>query len=296
MEPSLNDRSDEIADAALQRLGAEAHAAFRARHPDLRVAPVVVVIAALNESEAIGDVLAAIPREVAGLDVDTLVVDDGSTDGTGDVARSHGAYVARLERNSGQGAAFRVGYRLARDHGARYLVTLDGDGQWDPADVPAVLAPVIAGEADFVLGSRVLGSSEGDDAMRQTGVHVFAALVRVLTGVRVTDTSSGLRAMLAEVPATVPLNQPQYQSSELLLGAIFAGYKLAERPVVMHKRTAGVSKKGGNVLYGARYARVILRTWWRARRLSGARVRPARVVGDRPRDVIDDEAVHPGGQ
>jgi len=152
------------------------------------------------------------------------------------------------------------------------------------------------GSGGNVLGSRVLGSSEGDDAMRQTGVHVFAALVRVLTGVRVTDTSSGLRAMLAEVPATVPLNQPQYQSSELLLGAIFAGYKLAERPVVMHKRTAGVSKKGGNVLYGARYARVILRTWWRARRLPGARVRPARVVGDRPRDVIDDEAVHPGGQ
>jgi glycosyltransferase involved in cell wall biosynthesis len=289
----LTDRPDETPEAALERVDADARRAFGERYPGLRVAPVVVVIAALNEEASIRDVLDGIPREVGGLEVGALVVDDGSTDATGAVASEHGALVARLERNSGQGAAFRVGYRLALEHGARFLVTLDGDGQWDPGDVPGVLQPVIDGEADFVLGSRVLGTSESDDTVRQAGVHVFATLVRVLTGVRVTDTSSGLRAMLAEVPANVRLDQPQYQSSELLLGAIFAGYRLAERPVVMHKRTAGVSKKGGNALYGLRYARVILRTWWRARRLAGE---PRRVVVDRPRDLVDDEPVHPGGQ
>ena len=198
--------------------------------------------------------LARIPSRACGLPVDTIVVDDGSSDRTGEIAREHGAYVARRERNGGQGAAFRVGYRLAWEHGARYVVTLDADGQWDPADIPGVLRPVVDGEADFVLGSRVLGDAETGDVVRRAGVRVFAVLVRLLTGVRVTDTSSGLRAMVAEVGVSVRQEQVQYQSSELLLGAIFHGYRVAERPVVMRRRVAGESKKGHNALYGFRYA------------------------------------------
>ncbi len=138
----------------------------------------------------------------------------------------------------------------------------------------------MAGEADFVLGSRVLGAAETDDGVRDLGVKVFSGLVRLLTGVKVTDTSSGLRAMRAEITAVVRQEQPQYQSSELLIGAIAHGYRVAERPTVMHKRTAGQSKKGGNVFYGARYARVVLRTWWRERRAARSRAakRPAVAV------------------
>jgi glycosyltransferase involved in cell wall biosynthesis len=270
---SSNRRSQD-ANAIAEEVGEQALRAFRERHGEPALAPVVVVIPALNEEACIADVLDGIPAEACGLGVDTIVVDDGSTDGTGDVARAHGAHVMRLERNCGQGAAFRVGYRLGRECGGQYLVTLDADGQWDPADIPAVLQPVVDDEADFVLGSRVLGQAETDDAVRSAGVRVFATLVRLLTGVRVTDTSSGLRAMRAEVTATVRQEQVQYQSSELLLGAIFNGYRIAERPIVMHKRAAGESKKGRNALYGARYARVIMRTWWRERR-SGARRAPA---------------------
>jgi hypothetical protein len=133
-------------------------------------------------------------------------------------------------------------------------------------ELPKVLEPLVRDEADFVIGSRVLGRAETDDGFRQAGVHVFAALVRLLTGANVTDTSSGYRAMRAEVTATVRQTQVQYQTSELLIGAVFQGYRIAERPIVMHKRAAGESKKGHNVLYGARYARVILGTWWRERR------------------------------
>jgi uncharacterized membrane protein YbhN (UPF0104 family) len=136
----------------------------------------------------------------------------------------------------------------------------------DPADIEDVLAPVVAGEADFVVGSRVLGRSETGDKVRRAGVTFFGGIVRVLTGAKVTDTSSGLRAMRAEVTATVRQEQVQYQTSELLIGAIYAGYRIAERPVVMRERTAGESKKGANFLYGLRYARVILKTWWRERR------------------------------
>jgi hypothetical protein len=117
-----------------------------------------------------------------------------------------------------------------------------------------------------VLGSRVLGRTENDNRLRGAGVRVFGTLVTILTGVKVTDTSSGLRAMVAELTAAVPQHEPQYQSSELLLGAIYAGYRVAERPIVMHKRAAGESKKGHDVMFGVRYANVLLRTWWRARR------------------------------
>jgi glycosyltransferase involved in cell wall biosynthesis len=254
----------------------EAVRAFHERHPDLRFAPVVVVIAALNEQDAIGDVLDDIPAEACGLAIDTLVIDDGSTDRTSEVSRAHGVHVARLERNCGHGIALRVGYQLAREHGARYIVTLDADGQWNPLELPIVLEPLARDEADFVIGSRVLGSTQTDDSFRQAGVHVFAALVSLLTGTKVTDTSSGYRAMRAELPATVRQEQVQYQTSELLIGAIYQGYRIAERPIVMRKRTAGESKKGNNVLYGFRYARVILRTWWRERRAASGVPVPAR--------------------
>ena len=248
--------------------------AFRERHPGLTTGPVAVVIPAYDEEAAIGGVLQAIPDTYCGLAVDTIVVDDGSRDRTSDVARSHGALVARREPNGGQGAAFQIGYRLAREHGARFIVTLDADGQWDPADVPGVLQPVVDGEADFVLGSRVLGQSENHARLRNLGVRVYSGLVRLLTGTRVTDTSSGLRAMVAELTGVVPQHEPQYQASELLLGAIACGYRVAERPVVMHERTAGESKKGHDVLYGLRYGRVLVRTWWRTRRTLAAAARP----------------------
>jgi glycosyltransferase involved in cell wall biosynthesis len=255
---------------------AEALRAFEAAEPDLRLPPVVVVIAAFDEAGCIADVLREIPQRACGHEIATIVVDDGSADDTAGIARAAGVHVARLERNCGHGIALRLGYELARRHGAQWIVTLDGDGQWNPTELPGVLEPAVRGEADLVIGSRVLGATETDDDFRQAGVHVFAALVRLLTGVRVTDTSSGFRALRAEVTERVPQRQVQYQTAELLIGAIAAGYRVTERPIVMRKRMAGRSKKGHNVLYGLRYARVIVATWWRECVLGRRGRRPSR--------------------
>ena len=151
-------------------------------------------------------------------------------------------------------------------------MTTDADGQYDLAELPRLLEPLIAGEADFVTGSRQLGANESTDPVRRLGTRVFAGLVSLLTGQRVTDTSFGFRAMRAEIPATVTLTQPQYQSSELLIGILSRGYRVVERPMTMRRRVQGRSKKGGNLIYGLRYARVVLGTWWRERKTTRSRM------------------------
>jgi glycosyltransferase involved in cell wall biosynthesis len=255
-------------DAYIPAVRAAAVAAFDERYgPDLTFPPILAVIAALDEDESIGTVLEAIPATACGLEVGTLVIDDGSTDDTSAVVgKFDGVYLARLERNCGHGVALRLGYALAARYGAQMVVTLDADMQWDPAEIPTVAEPIVAGEADFVIGSRVLGATENTDAFRNAGVRFFARAISLLTGTTVTDTSSGLRAMRVEVTQQVTQVQTQYQTSELLIGAILSGFRVVERPITMHQRLAGESKKGHNALYGFRYARVIATTWWRERR------------------------------
>jgi glycosyltransferase involved in cell wall biosynthesis len=241
--------------------------------------PVAIVIAAFNEEGAIGPVVETLPTRVAGLDVATIVVSDGAVDATAKEAREAGALVSEVPVNRGQGAALRLGYRLAREGGARYIVTTDADGQYNPAEIESLLAPILAGEADFVTGSRKLGSEETKDPVRKLGVRVFALTISMLTGQRISDTTFGLRAMRSEVTGAVLLEQPQYQAAELLIGVITHGYRVAERPATIHRRTVGKSKKGNNAFYALSFSKVVLGTWWRERqrRLRGSSVRPETV-------------------
>ena len=244
----------------------EAAAHFAAQLGGRQLQPLAVVIAAYNEAEAIGSVLRQLPVEVCGLAVDVVVVVDGATDATAEVAHEHGALVCDVADNRGQGAALRLGYRLARTHGARFIATLDADGQYDPAQLALVMAPLVDGSADFVTGSRRLGTAHTTDRVRSAGVVVFGALISLLSRQRITDPANGLRAMRAELTGQVELRQPQYQATELLLGAAMRGFRVVEVPVTMYQRTAGSTKKGGNAAYGARVGRVIVGTWWRERR------------------------------
>jgi glycosyltransferase involved in cell wall biosynthesis len=255
--PHPDDPTDPVDAAAVAR--------FDAEHPGLRLPPLVVVIAAFDEQGSVGTVVRGIPDKVAGLPVAVLVVVDGATDDTAGEARQAGALVCDVPVNRGQGAALRLGYLLARRGGARFVVTTDADGQYDPADLDRVVTPLLEGQTDFVSGSRVLGTALTGDRTRRVGVTVFAGLISLLTRRRITDPANGLRAMRAEVTAAVRLQQPQYQAAELLIGVIAAGYRVAEVPTTMRQRAAGTTKKGRNLAYGLRFGRVVLATSWRER-------------------------------
>lgn len=256
---------DEAIDTAAARAFAQQYGARATALP-----PLAIVIAAYNEQGAIGPVIESLPPAISGLEVAKIVVSDGSADATVKEADAAGALVCDVPVNRGQGAALRLGYRLAREGGASYIVTTDADGQYNPAEISGLLAPILAGEADFVSGSRTKGSEETKDLVRKAGVRTFALMISLLTGQRVTDPSFGLRAMRAEVTGSVRLDQPQYQASELLIGVIARGYRVTEIPATIHKRQVGKSKKGHNFFYGLRFALVITRTWWRERRRRGA--------------------------
>jgi glycosyltransferase involved in cell wall biosynthesis len=232
---------------------------------------IAVILPAYREAGSVGQVLREIPKAVEGRSVTVLVVVDGTDDGTSAIARALGAYVCATGRQAGQGggqgAALRLGYRLAIAQGASFLVSLDADGQYDPGEMSALLAPLFAGEADFVSGSRRLGRDETTDRVRSLGVDVFARVLTTLTRQKVTDPAFGLRAMTAQVASAVKLQQPQYQAAELLLGAALRGFRIRERPATMRKRTKSKSRKGGNLVYGYRFSRAILATWWRDRHL-----------------------------
>lgn len=250
-------------------------AAFDVAYPGLRLPPVVVVIAAYDEEAAVGDVVRSIPAELAGLPARVLVVVDGATDATADRARAAGALVCDVPDNRGQGAALRLGYLLARRGGAQFIATTDADGQYEAADLERVLEPLVEGRADFASGSRVLGSALTSDRTRRAGVTLFARLISLLTGQRITDPANGLRAMRADVAGAVRLDQPQYQAAELLIGAIAVGARVVEVPTTMRERAAGTTKKGRNLAYGIRFGRVVLGTWWRER---GARRSSAKMT------------------
>jgi glycosyltransferase involved in cell wall biosynthesis len=250
----------------------DAALAFLGDHPPGLGAPLAIVIPAYNEEPTVGEVVAEIPSEIGDLECETIVVVDGAQDATARAAAGAGALVCDVPVNRGQGAALKLGYALARARGAGLICTIDADAQYDPEEIGRVIAPILAGEADFVSGSRRLGAELTTDRMRHAGVVFFGKLFSLLVGQRITDPACGLRAMRADLTAAVTLEQPQYQASELMISAALNGYRLAEVPTTMRDREkhATGTKKGGNFGYGLRFARAAIRTWRRDRRAQRA--------------------------
>jgi glycosyltransferase involved in cell wall biosynthesis len=208
----------------------------------VKLSPLVAVVPAWNEEGAIGRVV----DEIRALDqaVDVVVVDDASRDGTAAVAERHGATVLRLPFNVGIGGAVQTGIRYARDEGYEVAVRLDGDGQHDASEIGTLLAPILAGDADLVIGSRFVepGGTYRPPFARRMGIRVFARLVSILGGQRVTDTTSGFVALSRTGIELFAVEYPHdYPEVEATLVALRSGLRLSQVQVEMRERQTGTS-------------------------------------------------------
>ncbi len=251
--------STEIGDlvdyVALKRLHDEGH-------PELMGAA-VVVIPAYNEADNLPSVLTEMPDEVGGLRVQPIVIADGCTDVTEATARNMGATVIRRDLRRGSGAAVRLGYKAALEGGARVIVTLDADGQHDPGEMEQLVKPLLADDVDMVQGSRILGDFEVESKTRKHGVRVFASLLTLLGSTRITDPSTGYRAMTASTLKRLDLRQDQFYVSELILDASRKGMNVVEVPITIRARASGTSKKPTTFRYAWGFSKAIMRTWLR---------------------------------
>ncbi|HSS34538.1 MAG TPA: glycosyltransferase family 2 protein [Solirubrobacterales bacterium] len=258
---SVGARNSRQLSAALEGLAWEE---FRqAGLPDRFRGKIAILVPAYNEAENIGVVLAQMPAEVCGMRTEILVVDDGSRDGTGDVAAEHGALVARHVTNRGGGAALRTGYRLMVESGAEIVVTLDADGQHRPDEMERLVKPVLDGEVDVAHGSRVLGHADRNHFARELGIVFFNRLVSFITRTHVTDCSNGYRAVRTTVLPQLVLRQEQFHTSEFMIEAIKRGIPAKEIPITVEQRLHGHSKKPAVFRYGVGFANAIVRTWLR---------------------------------
>ena len=209
--------------------------------PGLRELPRVALIApAYNEAGKIGRVVGKVAAVAPRLpcELELVVVDDASVDGTAAEAQEAGATVVRHERNRGVGAAIRTGIDWARAHGFEAAAVISGDDQHVPEELGRLLAPILAGEADFVQGSRWLpgGRVENIPLHRSILTRVFARLLRLLVGSRCTDGTNGLRAFRLSIfdDPRINLWQPWLDTYELepylLYQAIRTGVRLVEVP------------------------------------------------------------------
>jgi glycosyltransferase involved in cell wall biosynthesis len=204
----------------------------------------IAIVPAFNEEQNIGRLL----DELRGVDPDleVVVVSDGSTDRTAGVATARGARVVRLPFNVGIGGAVQTGFRYAWERGYELAVRLDGDGQHDPAQLAALVAPVVAGEADIAIGSRFIGDGGyRSSATRRIGIRVLARAVSLITRQRLTDTTSGFQALNRRAIAIYAADLPHdYPEVEGVVMAIRRGIRVREVPVTMREREHGRSSIG----------------------------------------------------
>jgi glycosyltransferase involved in cell wall biosynthesis len=206
---------------------------------------VLIIIPAYNESGAIATTLADLAEHFP---CDVVVIDDGSSDNTAEIARAHGARVLQLPCNLGVGGAVQTGYQYADQGGYDVAIQFDGDGQHRADTLPGLVAALREGQADLVIGSRRLAKTGFQFApMRWLGSRLLSGLVSLIVGRWVTDPTSGFRAAGRRTIRFFARHYPQMylgDTAEALVWAARQGFKLAEVPTQMRARQVGSSTIG----------------------------------------------------
>jgi len=183
------------------------------------VAKLIIQIPCFNEAEALPATLAALPRSIPGIDtIEVLIVDDGSSDGTADVARQNGvAHVIRHRSNRGLAAAFQSGLDAALASGADIIVNTDADGQYAGEDIAELVAPIVAGRADIVIGDRGVGRNEHFHPVKRLLQRLGSSVVRRLSRTKVTDAVSGFRAMSRDAAQRITITTEFSYTTDMLI-------------------------------------------------------------------------------
>lgn len=231
--------------------------------PDLK--KLVILIPALNEERTIVSVIQRIPKQIPPFEtVEILVIDDGSSDQTAVFAREAGAKVIKHQRNKGVGAAFRTGTAAALDLGADAMVNMDGDGQFNPEDIPKLLAPIADGRADFTTCSRFRDKTliPRMPKIKLWGNAMVAKIISFIIGKKIYDASCGFRAYSREALLRLNLYGNFTYTHESLIDLAYKGIEVEEIPLsVRGEREFGKSRIANNVWkYGYRTLKIILKT------------------------------------
>jgi glycosyltransferase involved in cell wall biosynthesis len=226
----------------------------------------LVVVPCLNEENTIARVVSEIPKNIHGIDkIEVLVFDDGSTDATAERASEAGAEVISHSSNMGLGATFRDAVNVVIGKGADIMVHIDGDGQFDPADIPLLIKPVVDGQADMVTASRFLQKDliPKMPAVKRWGNRGVAFIVRLLTGKRFRDVSCGFRVFSRETLLRMNLFGSFTYTQESFLDLIFKGLTILEVPVkVRGVREFGKSRVASSIpRYAVRSLKIMMRAF-----------------------------------
>jgi glycosyltransferase involved in cell wall biosynthesis len=209
--------------------------------PELARCRRIAIVPAFNEEQTIARVIEEIRACDPGFAI--VVVDDGSTDRTGVVAERLSVQVLRLPFNLGIGGAVQTGYQYALSNGYELAVQVDGDGQHNPQEIAGLVGPILDGKADMVVGTRFAeGGGYRGTRLRRVGIHLFARLVSLMVGQRVTDTTSGFRAVnrkgIRLFATDYPHDYPEVEATVLVSRHRL---RMVEVPVVMRIRETGSS-------------------------------------------------------
>jgi glycosyltransferase involved in cell wall biosynthesis len=226
----------------------------------------LVAMPALDEGATVAELVQRVPREIPGVArVETLVVDDGSSDDTAERARAAGARVIRHPRRQGVGGAFHTILAYGIERGADWIATLDADGQFDPADIPALIAPVVEGDADFSTASRFVepGLVPRMPRLKRWGNRMMSRLISSLAGQTFYDVSCGMRCYSRRAMLQLHLLARFTYTQEVFLNLAFKNLRIVEVPIqVRGERAFGESRVAGSLWsYAWRSSQIIFRCY-----------------------------------